>query len=264
MLAIGVTVPALGLAVAIIGTGIPAQAASAVHYVALGDSYSSGLGAGSTSGSCEQSPNAYAPLWAQANSPASFTFAACGGATTSDVINSQLSSLNTSTTLVSITIGGNDVGFANIMETCVLDSTSSCESAVATAENYANNTLPGQLDTTLSDIHSHAPNAKIVVLDYPVFYDLSAWLCIGLSKADHQALDAGINDLDGVIQAAAARNGDTFADVRSAFSSHELCSGSDWLNAVTIPINNSYHPNASGQKSGYLPVFATAAASVGQ
>ena len=264
MLAISVTVPALGLAVAIIGTGIPAQAASAVHYVALGDSYSSGLGAGSTSGSCEQSPNAYAPLWAQANSPASFTFAACGGATTSDVINSQLSSLDASTTLVTITIGGNDVGFANIMETCVLDSTSSCESAVATAENYANNTLPGQLDTTLSDIHSHAPNAKIIVLDYPVFYDLSAWLCIGLSKADHQALDAGINDLDGVIQAAAVRNGDTFADVRSAFSGHELCSGSDWLNAVTIPINNSYHPNASGQKNGYLPVFATAAASVGQ
>ena len=264
MLAFGVTGPALGLAAAIIGTGIPAQAASTVHYVALGDSYSSGLGAGSTSGSCEQSPNAYAPLWAKANSPASFTFAACGGATTSDVINTQLSSLNSSTTLVSITIGGNDVGFANIMETCVLKSTSSCESVVAAAENYANNTLPGQLDTTLSDIHSHAPNAKIVVLDYPVFYDLSAWLCLGLSKADHQTLDAGINDLDGVIQAAAARNGDTFADVRSAFSSHELCSGSDWLNAVTIPINNSYHPNASGQKSGYLPVFTTAAASVGQ
>ena len=66
------------------------------------------------------------------------------------------------------------------------------------------------------------------------------------------------------IQAAAARNGDTFADVRSAFSSHELCSGSDWLNAVTIPINNSYHPNAGGHKSGYLPVFAAAAASAGQ
>ena len=80
MLAIGVTVPALGLAAAIVGTGIPAQAASAVHYVALGDSYSSGLGAGSTSGSCAQSPNAFPALWAKANSPASFTFAACSGA----------------------------------------------------------------------------------------------------------------------------------------------------------------------------------------
>ena len=64
MLAFGVTAPALGLAAAMLGTGTPAQAAPAVHYVALGDSYSSGVGAGSTSGSCAQSPNAYAPLWA--------------------------------------------------------------------------------------------------------------------------------------------------------------------------------------------------------
>src|ERR1700733_3409699 len=139
MLAIGVTVPALGLAAAVIGTGIPAQAASAVHYVALGDSYSSGVGAGSTSGSCGQSPNAYPALWEEANSPAAFPFPACSGATTGDVISSQLSSLNSSTTLVSITIGGNDVGFTSIMETCVLGSTSSCESAVSAAESYANN-----------------------------------------------------------------------------------------------------------------------------
>src|SRR3984885_11539769 len=223
MLAIGVTVPALGLAAAVIGTGIPAQAASAVHYVALGDSYSSGVGAGSTSGSCDQSPNAYPKLWAVANSAASFTFAACSGARTSDVISSQLSSLSAATTLVSITIGGNDVGFSSIMETCVLKSTSSCESAVAAGEKYATGTLPGLLDTTLADIRADAPNAKVIVLDYPDFYDLSAAFCIGLSGADHQALDAGINELDGVIEAAAAAEGDTFADVRAEFARHELC-----------------------------------------
>ena len=262
MLAVGVTAPVLGLAAAIVGTGIPAHAAPAAHYVALGDSYSSGLGAGSTSGSCAQSSSAYPALWAKANAPASFTFAACSGATTSDVIESQLSSLNASTTLVSITIGGNDVGFPSIMETCVLKSTASCENVVSAAEKYANNTLPGQLNTTLTDIRSHAPNAKIVVLGYPVFYDLSAWLCIGLSGADHQALDNGINDLDGVLQAAAQKNGDTFADVRSQFSSHEICSGSDWLHAVTLPIGNSYHPTANGQQDGYLPAFTAATASV--
>lgn len=260
MLVIGVAVPAFALAAALIGSGIPARAASAVHYVALGDSYSSGVGAGSTSGACAQSPNAFPALWAKANSPASFTFAACSGARTSDVISSQLSALSASTTLVSITIGGNDVGFANIMETCVLKSTSSCQSVVSAAEKYATSTLPGLLDTTLGDIRAHAPNAQVVVLDYPVFYDLGAWLCVGLSSADHQALDAGINDLDGVIKAAAARNGDTFADVRPAFASHEICSGSSWLNAVTLPIENSYHPNATGQKSGYLPVLTAAGA----
>jgi lysophospholipase L1-like esterase len=264
MLAIGVTAPALGLAAAIFGTGIPAQAASAVHYVALGDSYSAGVGAGSTSGSCDQSPNAFPALWAKANSPASFTFAACSGATTTDVINSQLSSLSSSTTLVSIVIGGNNVGFSSIMETCVLHSTGSCKSAVSAGEKYANDTLPGQLKTTLTDIRSHAPNAKIVVLDYPDFYDLSTLLCIGLSGADHQALDNGINDLDAVLKTAAADNDDAFADVRTQFTGHELCDGAGWLNSVDVlDIDSSYHPTATGQKDGYLPVFTAAANKAG-
>ncbi len=260
MLAFGVTAPALGLAAAIMGAGqIPAQAASAVHYVALGDSYSSGVGAGGTSGSCGQSPNAYPALWAKANSPASYTFAACSGARTGDVISSQLSSLSASTTLVSITIGGNDAGFSSVMETCVLKSTSSCQSAVAAGVNYVNSTLPAQLDATLAGIRAHAPNARVIVLDYPDFYDLSARFCLGLSGADHQALDNGINQLDGVLQAAAARNGDAFADVRPQFSGHELCDGAGWLNSVTLPIGDSYHPTATGHKDGYLPVLTAAA-----
>ena len=107
-------------------------------------------------------------------------------------------------------------------------------------------------------------NAQIIVLDYPDFYDLGVSFCLGLSSGDHQALDNGINDLDGVIATAAAANGDTFADVRSRFSGHELCDGSAWLNSVTLPIDDSYHPTASGQKNGYLPVFSAAAAAAGQ
>jgi lysophospholipase L1-like esterase len=261
-LAVGLPVLAAGLAAAAIATGGQARAAT-VNYVALGDSYSSGVGAGSTSGSCEQSPNAYPSLWAKA-SGASFTFAACTDATTTDVINSQLSALSAATTLVSVTAGGDDVGFPSIMETCVLESTSSCESAVAKAETYASTTLPGNLDKMLADIRAKAPSAKIIVVGYPDFYDTSVSLCIGLSSADHQTLDAGINDLDGILATAAAKYSDTFADVRSKFAGHELCDGSAWLNSVTLPIGNSYHPTATGQKSGYLPVFSAAATAVGQ
>jgi len=265
VLAIGATALMLGLATAITGTATAARAASSVHYVALGDSYASGVGAGDESGSCDQSPNAYGPLWASANSPASYTFAACSGATTSSVISSQLSSLSTSTTLVSITIGGNDVGFSSIMETCVLDSTSSCENAVSQAEQYTNDTLPGNLSTLFADIKADAPNAKVVVLDYPDFYDLSVPVCIGLSSADHQALDNGVNDLDGVIQTAAGNAGFHFADVRTQFSGHELCDNAGWLNSIEIfDIHTSYHPTATGQADGYLPVFTAAAEAVGQ
>jgi lysophospholipase L1-like esterase len=264
VLAVGVTALSTACAAALIGGAMPAKAAAAVNYVALGDSYSSGVGTGSESGSCGQSSQAYGPLWA-ASHATSFTFAACSGATTASTISGQLSSLSSSTTLVSLTDGGNDVGFTSIMETCILESTSSCESAVSSAETYAKNTLPGSFKTLLADIHSKAPNAKVVMLDYPDFYDLSVSICIGLSGADHQALDNGINILDGVIQTAAAADGATFADVRSAFSGHELCDGNDWLHSVDIlNIGESYHPTASGQADAYLPVFTAAATSVGQ
>jgi lysophospholipase L1-like esterase len=257
----GCTALASAVALALIGSALPAHAAT-VNYVALGDSYSSGVGAGNyytSSGSCDRSPNAYPALWAAANSVTSFTFAACSGAKVADVISSQLSALSSSTTLVSFTIGGNDAGFSSIMETCILSSTSTCESDIASAEASINATLPGKLATLLADVHAAAPSARVVVLGYPDFYDLSAWLCIGLSSGDHKAIDAGINDLDGILATAAASNGAVFADPRPKFSGHELCDGAGWLNSLTIPIGSSYHPTATGQASGYLPTFSAAA-----
>ncbi len=238
--------------------------ASAVHYVALGDSYSSGVGAGSyisSSGSCERSSNAYPEQWAAATSPASFVSVACSGAATSDVINSQVSALSTSTTLVSITIGGNDAGFSSVMETCVIFSTSSCLSAVSAAENFVATQLPGRLEATLQAVRSHAPYAKIVVLGYPDLYDLSkSGSCIGLSTSDRTALNGGANDLDSALSTAASANYDTYVDVRSQFAGHEICDSASWLNSVDIfAISSSYHPTAAGQELGYLPVFTAAA-----
>jgi len=239
-------------------------AAPAVNYVALGDSYSSGLGAGnyvSASGSCDRSTDAYPEQWAGANAPASFTSVACAGATTADVLSSQVSALSTSTTLVSITIGGNDAGFSSVMETCVLLPTSSCLNAVATAEAFIASQLPARLDQTLQTIAADAPNAKVVVLDYPDLYDLSkSGSCIGLSTADRVALNGGADDLDAVLQAAALANHDTFADVRGQFAGHEICDSDSWLHSVDIfAISSSYHPTAAGQELGYQPVFTAAA-----
>ncbi|MCL2585061.1 MAG: SGNH/GDSL hydrolase family protein [Streptosporangiales bacterium] len=264
-LIIGVLALTSAIAIALPSLNAAADAASSVHYVALGDSYSSGTGTGSESGSCEQSSQAYGPLWAAANSPASFTFGACGGATTSSVISGQLSDLNSSTTLVSLTIGGNDAGFASIMETCVLQSDSACASAVSKGEAYAQNTLPGNLKTMFADIHADAPNARVILLSYPHFYDMSVAVCIGLDKTKHTDLNNGVDVLDSVLQTAAAADGATFADARGQFSGHELCSGDNWLHSVDLAnISESYHPTATGHKDGYLPVFSSAASSVGQ
>ena len=253
---------ATATALTLAGSG--AAHAASVNYVALGDSYASGVGAGnytSSSGSCDRSTNAYPQLWANANSPSSFTFVACSGATTADVLSSQVSALSSSTTLVSITIGGNDLGFSSIMETCVLEGTSACVSAIDSAESSAKSTLPGKLDNVLSTIAADAPNAKVVVTGYPEFYDLSqSSSCVGLSGTSRTAIDGGADVLDGVIQTAAQKYGDTFVDVRSAFSGHEICDSNSWLHSLNfLDISESYHPTAAGQSGAYYPAFSAGA-----
>jgi lysophospholipase L1-like esterase len=260
-----VAVVAAGLT-ALVAVAIPtaAHAQSAVRYVALGDSYSAGLGAGSyigSSGSCDRSSNAYPQLWADAHKPAGYSFVACSGATTESVISSQLSALSGAATLVSISVGGNNVGFSSVMQTCVLKSTSTCVGAIHTAEAEITNQLPGQLDAVLGDIAARAPQARVVVLGYPDLYDLArSATCIGLSTTDREDLNAAANELDGQLKAAASRHGDVFGDVRTAFAGHEICDSGSWLHSVNIlDVGESYHPTSAGQAGAYEPVFAAAA-----
>jgi lysophospholipase L1-like esterase len=255
---------ACAAALPVLAASASADAASTVRYVALGDSYSSGLGAGdliASSGSCDRSSNAYPALWASANQPASFVSVACAGATTSDVLAAQVAALSSATTLVSVTIGGNDVGFSSIMETCVLHSTSSCVSAISASEAEMTSQLPGKLDSVLAAIAARAPGARVVVLDYPHLYDLARSSgCIGLSSTDRMDLNQAADLLDGQIHAAAARHSDVFADVRPAFAAHEICDSGRWLHAVNIfDLSESYHPTAAGQSGGYYPVLGASA-----
>lgn len=250
----------VSLAAAAVTAAVTPAYASSTNFVALGDSYSSGTGTGSydLNSSCQRSSKAYPALWAASHAPASFNFVACSGAKTGDVLNSQISALNSSTTLASITIGGNDAGFSSVMQTCVLQSDSACATAVNNAENYARNTLPGNLNNLFSQMKSRAPSAHVVVLDYPHLYTTNDTFCIGLSHADHVALNGAADVIDGVISTAASNAGFTFSDVRGQFSGHELCSGDGWLHAVNITnIGESYHPTATGHSSGFLPVFTS-------
>ncbi|MGX1502695.1 UNVERIFIED_CONTAM: lysophospholipase L1-like esterase [Streptomyces graminofaciens] len=251
----------LGVVLALTGAGQAQadQSTQSVDYVALGDSYSSGVGAGSydsASGNCKRSTRAFPTLWANANSPSSFAFTACSGARTGDVTASQLGPLNSSTDLVSITVGGNDAGFADVMTTCVLQSESTCLSRIAQAKAYVDSTLPGKLDQVYSAISAKAPAARVVVLGYPRFYKLGGSCIAGLSENERSAINGAADHLNTAIAKRAADHGYGFAGVVGAFTGHEICSGSAWLHSVNwLNIGESYHPTAAGQSGGYLPVF---------
>ena len=240
-------------------TGMASASAASTSYVALGDSYSSGLGTGSylnDGTSCSRSMYAYPALDA-ARLGLTLTFRACAGATVADVRTTQLGALSGSTGYVTITAGGNDIGFASVLTECAKPAWfSDCNGAIDGAVAVIRAQLPGSLAGLYADIRSHAPNARTVVVGYPrLFNGIDCNLLTWFSSAEMTRLNATADLLDAVTAAAASAAGFGFVDPRTAFTGHAVCSWSPWINNLTWPIDASFHPNKAGQ-AGYAGVVA--------
>ena len=238
---------------------VPANATAAAtgKYVALGDSYASGLGSGSytsSSGSCKRSTLAYAQLWANSHAPSAFSFVACSGAQTADVLNNQVGSVTSDTALVTVEIGGNDAGFSDVMITCNTSSDSTCVSRNNDAQNFARTTLPGRLDNVYNAIRSRAPSAQVIVVGYPHMYKLGGGCFAGLSDTKRAAINQSADVLAQVVSDRAGAHGFRFLDGRTAFSGHEICAARPfWLHSVDFSnLSESYHPTSDGQNLGYF------------
>jgi hypothetical protein len=229
----------------------PAAIANAQpQYVALGDSYSSGVGTRvfyKESGSCYRSPEAYGPKIAAARGYA-LSFQACSGAKTTDVNNNQLGTLSKSTALATITIGGNDAGFSEVLISCALYYFS-CQGSIEAADSFIEHKLPALLDTTYNDIRSRATAAHVVVLGYPHLFTSDGKTCnFNFLTSEHEKeLNHTADILAGVVSGRAAVHKFTFVDPRNAYLPHEVCSSSEWLNGQSNPLMESYHPNVKGQ-----------------
>src|SRR2546430_567935 len=133
--------------------------AAPAAYTALGDSYSSGVGSRTyyaDSGSCYRSPLAY-PVLTAGRVGANLTFAACSGARVADVQNNQLGSLSAGTSLVTITIGGNDAGFVSVIQSCARPWPWTWWGDINNANTFIRGTLPGRLDGLYDQIRGRAP-----------------------------------------------------------------------------------------------------------
>ncbi|MEA5362309.1 SGNH/GDSL hydrolase family protein [Amycolatopsis sp., V23-08] len=226
-------------------------------YVALGDSYAAGVGTQADNGdACQRSPESYPALWELAHSATGFTSVACTGATTADVLDNQIGAVTSATTLVTVTVGGDDAGFTTVMTVCVLQGTAACQAAVDQAVTFISESLPSRLADLYAAIRAAAPAAKVVVLGYPRLFE-TADPCAGAPDRDSRvALNRGADALDAVTAEAASRAGFTFADVRDEFAGHGICTtGTPWIQGVVNPLSNSFHPLADGYSQGYLPVL---------
>lgn len=236
----------------------PAEADTGVEYVALGDSYASGVGAGpydAASGDCKRSPLNYAHQWAAANPEYTLKDLSCSGATIADVRNNQLSALSSSTNLVTLTVGGNDAQFSSVAQGCLTESDAYCRTATLWMSSYARNQLVDSLASLYTDIKSRAPHALVLVFGYPQVLSPSGTCpVIDLSAAKRTYMNGFADALAEGGQAAAAKAGVYFVDMRKQFAGHGACGSDSWFNDLTNAAA-VFHPNAAGYTQGYAARF---------
>ena len=235
---------------------VPA-AAESTSYVALGDSYSSGTGTrayledGST---CQRSVSAYPALIAAAGRH-DLDFRACSGATVADVERAQLDSLSETTGMVTVSVGGNDAGFAAVLSECALPSwLSACQRATDEARTFIKKTLPARLASLYEQVGAAAPAARVVVVGYPKLFngeDCNAFTWF--SGKEMTRLNSTAALLNRKTSAAAVAAGFKFANPVRPFVGHAVCDDVEWLNGLSNPITESFHPNRAGHADGYVP-----------
>lgn len=268
---------ALGGALTLAVTGLLGSAAAAhastVKYVALGDSYTSGpLIPTQSGGLCLRSNHNYASLTAAATG-ASLTDASCSGATTVEMTHAQaddgitinqpqLDSVTASTGLVTLGIGGNDIGFIDIIETCAEESLTNPFGSPCTAHYTSGGTdqlaaeisaAAPKVGAVLAQIRSRAPQAKVYVVGYPDIlpeHDDGCWPIVPIAYGDVAFLRQTEKELNSMLAAEAASYGDGYVDTYTPTIGHDVCQavGTKWIEGL-VPSSPAapFHPNALGE-----------------
>ncbi|MEV7327516.1 SGNH/GDSL hydrolase family protein [Micromonospora sp. NPDC093244] len=254
----------------------PASAAVPTgRYVALGDSYTSApLVPTQTDLNCLRSNRNYPSLVATSAGTSSFADVSCSGATTDDILYGgtgqlgitlppQLSAVTSNTALVTVQIGGNDIGFAGIIGDCAEASLSSplgqpCKDrytagGVDQLQARITATAP-KVTSVLQGIRRAAPGARVVVLGYPAIVPDSGYGCwpvVPIAYQDVPYLRAVEKSLNAMLANTAAANGATYADVYTPSIGRDACksSGTRWVEGL-VPQNAAapFHPNARGEQ----------------
>ncbi|MER8056321.1 MULTISPECIES: SGNH/GDSL hydrolase family protein [unclassified Streptomyces] len=254
----------------------PAAAHPAGHghrlaYVALGDSYTSGPGIPTqVDAGCARSDRNYPSLVARRVRPTTLTDVSCSGATTVQMWQAQgtnrpqLDAVSRHTDLVSLQIGGNDVGFGTIIATCarlgVQDPAGSpCERFYEASGQDAlalavRQTAP-KITEILRAVHARAPHARVVVVGYPDLLPDDGVGCfpqVPFAQGDFAYLRDTEKRLNLMLRTVAGRNRAAYADTYGPTVGHDMCKtpADRWIEPLqpAAPAAPA-HPNARGEEA---------------
>jgi lysophospholipase L1-like esterase len=218
--------------------------------VAIGDSFAAGVGSFvyyNDGTDCYRSPFSY-PSQLAAATRLPLTLLACSGATTDDVLNEQVQLIPKGADLVTVTVGGNNIGYRPVLTTCGLPGfLGNCDAAIDAAL-VALKALPDRLAEVYAAVKAKAPGARVVVTGYPrLFNERTDCNPFTFFTTDEMArLNIATDRLNVAIQSAAEDAGLAFVAVAPAFIGHAVCDQRPWINGLTFPVVNSYHPNIAG------------------
>ncbi len=227
------------------------------RYVSLGDSFASGMGAGDDHGGCARSAeSSYAGVFAAKTGVLLLHNAACSGATTHDLVKKQLWALDTDTDLVTVSIGGNDLGVAALASACARGSSANCKRDFSAAIETIGQ-LTDRLSATYQAIAEAAPNARIVVMGYPLLFELPA------TNSPEFATTAAVNTATAALNAdaesAVVRQQERGVQIwysAVSFADHGVGSARPWVNSTGLA---AYHPTAAGYREYARALEATLA-----
>lgn len=239
---------ALALAAPVALPALPAQAAPDTYvYDALGDSYASGLGAGTPLDQCARTDAAHPNLLDGRMRIDLDDLAACSGAvanpTLPNNVYQQLGALDAETELVTLSIGGNDVAWGQAVGACLGGTDQQCAGALAYSTSLVTAVLPDLLDNAYTAVDAAAPDAHVVVTGYPRLFSPEHGPYLGASVAEQQAMNAAADLLNATIAAEAVEAGFQFVDVARHFDGHGVNAPEPWIDPAT------FHPTVDGHRA---------------
>ena len=245
-------------------------------YVALGSSYSAGLGLGARkNGSpfvCQRSINGY-PKHIARQTGLSLTDMSCSAATTQHVLRGgqvflgpQIDALGPDTQLVTLTIGGNDISYVGDLTFMAFRRRGGFTGALADlvwsgakpVQDRKFGKLQRDLTATLREIRHRAPKARVFVVPYPTILPKSG-TCAKLGIDEQQASlmrSVGLR-LAEVTRAAAQEAGASFVDLADASMGHDACAAEPWVNGSAPANGAAFHPTLAGAKGVAEQIMTT-------
>jgi hypothetical protein len=261
----------LAAAVALVAAVAVGPSASAVPpsvYVAMGDSYAAGplILPMSDPFTCVRSALNYAHLLAQQLHVQTLRDVTCSSATTSDFSNPQpgtitgtappeYNALGADTTLVSVGIGGNDVGLVGLAESCInvfpapIGKSCAAKYTAGGVDQYSQRiqTFASTYGTVIDRIHQLAPNARVLMVGYPTaIRNGGCFPYQPLLGPDATYIQAKIDELNSAMAQQSAAHNATYVNIRTSSIGHDSCAlpGIRWLEGL-VPTSDAFplHPN---------------------